>query len=112
MRKNLETRRRRRVVALVLLVLFSAPLAASLGCRSGKSKSNQIETVDDFFERRQTRLVSRRGTSSVPAFFQRRTFGFDVFFSPETPLASQNNEPKNVERSPPRRFPVFVSSDD
>lgn len=48
MRKNLETRRRRRVVALVLIVLFSAPLAASLGCRSGKSKSNQIETVDDF----------------------------------------------------------------
>ncbi|MBR4105164.1 MAG: hypothetical protein IKK39_14025 [Thermoguttaceae bacterium] len=50
MRKNLETRRRRRVVALVLLVLFSATFAASLGCRSGKGKSNQIETVGDFLD--------------------------------------------------------------
>ena len=48
MRKTWETRRRGRVIALVLLVLFSATFAASLGCRSGKSKSNQIETVDDF----------------------------------------------------------------
>lgn len=48
MRNFSENRRRRRVVALVLLVLFSATFAASLGCRSGKSKSNQIETVDDF----------------------------------------------------------------
>ncbi len=39
---------RRRALALVVLVLFSATFAASLGCRSGKSKSNQIETVDDF----------------------------------------------------------------
>ena len=48
MRNIFENRRQRRVVALVLLVLFSATFAASLGCRSGKSKSNQIETVDDF----------------------------------------------------------------
>lgn len=48
MRNMFENRRQRRVLALVLLVLFSATFAASLGCRSGKSKSNQIETVDDF----------------------------------------------------------------
>lgn len=48
MRNIFENRRRRRVVALVLLVLFSATFAASVGCRSGKSKSNSIETVDDF----------------------------------------------------------------
>lgn len=46
--RNIFENRRRRVVALVLLVLFSATFAASVGCRSGKSKSNQIETVDDF----------------------------------------------------------------
>jgi hypothetical protein len=48
MRQFFKNRRQRRVAALVLLVLFSATFAASLGCRSGKSKSNQIETVDDF----------------------------------------------------------------
>lgn len=48
MRNIFENRSRRRVAALVLLVLFSATFAASVGCRSGKSKSNQIETVDDF----------------------------------------------------------------
>lgn len=48
MRNIFENRYRRRVAALVLLVLFSATFAASVGCRSGKSKSNQIETVDDF----------------------------------------------------------------
>ncbi|MBR4833090.1 MAG: hypothetical protein IKU86_01995 [Thermoguttaceae bacterium] len=47
MRKFFENRRQRRVVALVLLVLFSATLAASVGCRSGKS-SNRMETVDDW----------------------------------------------------------------
>lgn len=47
MRNMFKNRSRRRVVALVLLVLFSATLVSSLGCRSGKS-SNRMETVDDW----------------------------------------------------------------
>ncbi len=46
MRNIFQNSKRRRFVALVLLVLFSATLAASVGCRSGKSKN--METVDDW----------------------------------------------------------------